>query len=132
MTLFRDRMEGTVKKFIGGLLLSLAMSIPALAFENGDWVLGQWQGGRYWYPGVVESSTQSSVTIQYDDGDRATQQSNQVKPYDWRVGSRVECNWQNGGKWYPGVIALLDKETLGIKYDDGDTEVTKTAGCRSR
>jgi hypothetical protein len=132
MTLFRDRMEGTVNKIIGGLLLWLAMSIPAFAFENGDWVLGHWQGGGYWYPGVVEGSNQRSVTIQYDDGDRETVPPNRVKSYDWRVGSRVECNWQNGGKWYPGVISQLDKETLGINYDDGDTEVTKTAACRSR
>jgi hypothetical protein len=121
-----------MKKVIGGLLLTLAMSIPALAFEKGDWVLGQWQGGSYWYPGVVESSTQGSVTIQYDDGDRDTQPLDQVKAYNWHNGSRVECNWQNGGQWYSGTITRLNSDGLRINYDDGDTEVTKTASCRSR
>lgn len=120
-----------MKQIIGAILLSLAMSISAFAFERGDWVLGHWQGEGYWYPGVVDSSTQRSVTVQYDDGDRETVPLDRVKPYDWRVGSRVECNWENGGEWYPGVITRLERQTLGVRYDDGDTEVTTTASCRS-
>lgn len=95
-------------------------------------MLGQWQGGRYWYPGVVEHSTQDSVTIQYDDGDRATQPSRQVKAYNWHAGSRVECNWQNGGRWYSGTITRLNTDRLRINYDDGDTEATRTGSCRSQ
>jgi hypothetical protein len=125
-------MEGAMKTIIGGILLTLAMSIPAVAFEKGDWVLGQWQGGRYWYPGVVQHTTQDSVTIQYDDGDRATQPARQVKAYNWHAGSRVECNWQNGGRWYSGTITRLNTDRLRINYDDGDTEATRTGSCRSQ
>jgi hypothetical protein len=120
-----------VKRLFCGILLSLAMSASALAFEAGDWVLGRWDNGEYWYPGVVQSSTRGSVVILYDDGDRATEPASRVKPYDWRVGTPVECDWEGRGEWYSGVIARLDGSNLRINYDDGDTEQTTTGRCRS-
>lgn len=55
-----------------------------------------------------------------------------VRPYAWAIGTRVECNFQGGGKWFPGVIASLAGESLGVNYDDGDKEKTKTGRCRSK
>lgn len=121
-----------MKRIFCGILLALAMNASALAFERGDWVLGRWDDGEYWYPGVVESSTRGSVTILYDDGDRATEPSNRVKPYNWRVGTRVECNWKGRGEWYEGAISRLDGSNLRVDYDDGDIERTKTGRCRSQ
>jgi hypothetical protein len=113
-------------------LLALSISPAAAAFKIGDWVLGQWQGGAYYYPGVVAQIQGNMITIQYDDGDVDTRPSNQVKPYDWRIGSRVECNWQSGGTYYPGHITQLGTVNLSIAYNDGDFEHTTVSHCRSR
>lgn len=120
--------------------LLLAMTIGALACASamaqsrGDWVLGQWQGGAYWFPGVVQGRSGDMVTIAYDDGTRETVPSKRVRPYTWNLGTRVECRWAGGSAWYPGQIASIsgDGTELNITYDDGERERIATGGCRSR
>lgn len=114
------------------MAVGLAAMSPASAFEAGEWVLGQWKGGEYWFPGIVKGASAGKVTVRYDDGELETRPANQIKPYDWRVGTRVECNFQGQGKWYAGQIAALDAEKARVHYDDGDKETTTTGRCRSR
>ena len=119
--------------FVRALAAVLVLAaLPALAYERGDWVLARWEKGEYWFPGIVERHVDGQVSIQYDDGDRETLPAAYVKKYDWKVGSRVSCNWQNGGKWYPGRITRLKGGSLSIAYDDGDRENTTTGLCRSK
>jgi hypothetical protein len=103
----------------------------ASAQTVGDWVLGNWQGAGYWYPGVIDKISGGKVTIRYDDGDKETVSIGEVRPYDWMIGTKVECNYKNAGEWYPGKIASLAGEKIGIAYDDGDKETTKTGRCRT-
>ena len=110
----------------------LAVALPALAWEKGDWVLARYKQREFWFPGVVEKDVGGTVTVLYDDGDRETLAAAYVKKYDWKVGSRVSCNWKNGGKWYPGKITKLEAGFLSIAYDDGDDEDTTTGLCRSK
>lgn len=98
----------------------------------GDWVLGNYKKSGYWFPGIAEKIEGGKVTIHYDDGDRETVGLKEVRPYDWMIGSKVECNYKNAGDWYSGTIASLAGEKIGIAYDDGDKETTKTGRCRSR
>ena len=98
----------------------------------GDWVLGQYKGAGYWFPGVVEKINGDKITIRYDDKDRETVGLKDVRPYDWMIGMKVECNFKGQGEWYPGKIASLAGEKIGIAYDDGDKETTKTGRCRSK
>lgn len=113
-----------------GLLLAAA----SVAQSSGDWVLARWRGGDYWFPGVIADRSADSVTVVYDDGTRETLPLHLIRPYDWRVGSQVQCRWKNGTEWYAGRITAIknDGVTLHIEYDDGDREKTKTAACRSR
>ncbi|WP_309391020.1 tudor domain-containing protein [Chelatococcus sambhunathii] len=104
----------------------------AFAQSKGDWVLGRWKGGAYWYPAVIQRVDGDQLTLQYDDGDRETTALAKVRPYDWTIGKKVECNFQGKGDWYPGTISSLGGEAIGIAYDDGDKERTKTGRCRSR
>ncbi|MGB3814025.1 MAG: tudor domain-containing protein [Shinella sp.] len=98
----------------------------------GDWVLGNYQGAGYWFPGVIAKTSGDKITIQYDDGETETVYQSAVRPYDWKVGSKVECNYKGAGDWYSGKISSLSGEKIGIAYDDGDKETTKTGRCRSR
>ena len=116
------------------VLSALLFSGSAFAFQSGDWVLAQWRGAQFWFPGVVERVDGNSVVVAYDDGTRESRPLNQVKPYDWTVGTHVECRWAGGRTWYSGRItaASANGKDLRILYDDGDREETTTAMCRSR
>jgi hypothetical protein len=104
-------------------------------FRTGDWVLGQWQGGRWWFPGIVHSiGEDGSIAIQYDDGTSEIRPANQVKPYDWRVGSQVDAIWSGNGEWYAAEIIEADSggSRLTVRFlDDGIVEETVTGRCRS-
>jgi len=117
---------------IAAAILALSVSTAASAQGPGDWVLAQWRGGNDWYPGVVQSRDGNQVTILYDDGTRETRPVNQVRAYDWQVGSRVVCRWTNG-QWYDARITAMAEDglTISVLYDDGDTQITQTGRCRS-
>lgn len=104
----------------------------ASAQTKGDWVLGNYKGAGYWFPGVIDSASGEKVTIRYDDGDKETVSLSEVRPYNWVIGMKVECNYKGAGDWYAGKITSLGGEKIGIAYDDGDKETTRTGRCRSR
>ena len=120
---------------LGSVLLAVGMIALGAGAANaqtaGDWVLGNWQGAGYWYPGVVSKIGGGKITIRYDDGDKETVSMSDVRPYDWMIGMKVECNYKNAGEWFPGTIASLAGEKIGIAYDDGDKETTRTGRCRT-
>ena len=104
---------------------SLALDIITSPYQY------RWRGGSAWYPGVVESVSGNQVTIRYDDGTRETRPANQVRPYDWRVGTHVSCLWTDGN-WYRATITAMDPGGLEIDvlYEDGDRQRTQTGRCR--
>jgi hypothetical protein len=111
---------------------SVSVSGAAAAQQAGDWVLAQWQGGSDWYPGVIMARLGNQVTIRYDDGTSEIRPINQVRRYDWRVGSGVTCRFTDG-RWYHATITGMAEDglTISVRYDDGDTQVTNTGRCRS-
>jgi len=121
-------------KKLAVVMLGVLACAGAMAQSRGDWVLGQWQGGAYWFPGVVQERSGGNVTIQYDDGTSETVPLKQVRPYTWTLGTRVECRWSGGQEWYAGKIAGMSKDgtEIDVAYDDGDRERIATGGCRSR
>ena len=116
------------------VVLGVLACAGAMAQSRGEWVLGQWQGGAYWFPGVVQESGGGNVTIQYDDGTTETVPLKRVRPYTWKLGTRVECRWSGGSEWYAGKITGLANggSEIDVLYDDGDRERIATGGCRSR
>ena len=116
-------------------LIGILLAIPATAFAQnpGDWVLGNWKGGGYWFPGVVQSRDGNKVTIVYDDGTRESTSLKRVRAYSWKRGTRIECRWSGGTAWYGGQITSISEDgtKLDIKYDDGVKERISTGGCRS-
>jgi hypothetical protein len=83
---------------------------------------------------VVEQRSDTQLTIAYDDGTRETLAPELVRPYDWRVGSRVQCRWQGGTRWYEGRITAIDRDgvSISVTYADGDSEQTRTGACRAQ
>jgi hypothetical protein len=115
------------------VLLAGLWSTSAAAQQRGDWVLGRWQGGDYWFPGVVEQRSRNSVIVRYDDGTRETLGLGDLRPYSWRVGTAVQCRWAGGRDWYDGEIIGVSRDGthIDVLYDDGDREQLATGACRS-
>lgn len=132
----KDELSGAELFKFGRILVAAGMVAASGASAStqtvGDWVLGNYKGAGYWFPGVIEKNNGGKVTIRYDDGDRETVAIGAVRPYDWMIGMKVECNYKGAGQWYSGKIASLAGEKIGIAYDDGDKETTKTGRCRTR
>jgi hypothetical protein len=105
---------------------------PGAAYAPGELVLGQFRGGPFWFPARAETSDGASVALAYLDGDRETLPAGAVRRFDWQVGTRVECNWQRRGKFFPGTIAQLAGDQAHIQYDDGDQETLMIGFCRTR
>lgn len=124
-------MQKLIMAAVGACVLTFGTG-TADAQTVGDWVLGNYKNSGYWFAGVISKVNGDKITIKYDDGDLETVYPNAIRPYNWAVGTRVECNYQGAGDWYAGKITALNIERLSIAYDDGDKENTKTGMCRSR
>jgi hypothetical protein len=97
---------------------------------EGDSVLGRFRGGDFGFPGVVERIDDGQVTICYDDGDRDTRPAAEVRPLDWRPGTRVDAIWSGDGQWYAATILDIFDRRVALRFDDGIEEETETARCR--
>ena len=100
----------------------------------GDRVLARWDGGTFWFPGKLVRSNGQQMTIQYDDGMEDTRPADQVKPFDWRVGSQIDAVWTGNGGWYAAEITEINEDgtMLSVLYEDGIREGRASAFCRSR
>mgnify|MGYP003627349410 FL=1 len=117
------------------LALAAAGAAQAQSFGKGQWVLARSAiGGSHYFPGVVAGTAGNSVTINFDDGTTETRPANQVRPYDWRVGSFLRCVWRPDGNVYGAVIQKISGggTQLTIRYvDDGIVATVRTGECYS-
>jgi hypothetical protein len=79
----------------------------------------------------VQEVVDGGYRIAYDDGDLANVPTNRMRAIDWAVGTRVQCNFRNQGKYFPACIERMHGEAIGIAYDDGDREEATIDRCRS-
>lgn len=118
---------------LAALAMFTATTAPALPHEVGDWVLAPWRDSEQTFPGVVVGKAGSALTIRFDDGTRETRAADEVRDFDWRKNSRIECQWKDGN-WYAATIRWLAEDglTMQVRYDDdGVVERTTTGKCRS-
>ena len=121
-----------MKRFISfaGLLgILMMMSTLAFAYDKGDRVLALWEVA-YWYPGTVGAVDGNVLTIEFDDGDKATVDSERVNKLDWQAGDIVECRWPYNNKNYPGRFTKVNGENVRIVFDDGDKAELTVRVCR--
>jgi hypothetical protein len=122
-----------MKHLFIGLCLALGLLSAAVAAPNaGERVLARWPADGLWYPAKVQATGREGVQVSFDDGDVAVVKAADVRKIDWRVGTRVECNWRNQGKYFPGKIASMRAEVIELHYDDRDVEQMTISRCRSR
>lgn len=115
--------------FLTMLACVMMLSSVAFAYDKGDRVLALWEDA-YWYPGTVTKVEGNVLTIQFDDGDKATVDSERVNKLDWAAGDKVECRWPGDGKNYPGIFVKVEGEKVRIVYDDGDKADLTVQWCR--
>ena len=111
-----------------------AAAPAAAAFKEGDWVLAPWRNSTNLFPGVVAATTANDVTVRFDDGTTDTRKISEVRVFDWKAGTGIECQWTDGG-WYAATILSLEENgyTMKVRYDDdGIEQDTNTGKCRTR
>ena len=117
-------------------ILAILFALPTVALAGppakGDLVLAQWGPDNLFYPARIAKVDGDKMKVAYYDGDVATVRKDQVKAFDWKAGTVVQCNWKNGGQYFPGKIASVEGEALQIHYDDGDKEEAGIGRCRSK
>ena len=120
------------KLVLAAVLTASGMATVAAAQQPGDWVLSQWRGSAQYFPGVVQSRHGDLVNIRFDDGTVDAVPASRVRPYNWQVGSRIECRWTDGS-WYAAVITQMgnDGSSITVRYEDGVVQNTATGRCRS-
>ncbi|MGH6951691.1 MAG: hypothetical protein ACREH4_12510 [Vitreimonas sp.] len=114
------------------LALAGCVTTDPVPLGAGDWVVARWtQEDPYWYPAIVSSRTGDELSLRYDDGDIGVQPALNVRRFDWRHGTRLECRFE-GGAFQPAAIARMapDRYRINVRYDDGATEDTDTSKCR--
>ncbi len=119
----------------GAVLAAGLAATPAAAqsFRVGDWVVGRWQGGDYYYPATVVSVNRNNIVVEYDGGRRDTLLPNQVTAFRWGRGGRVQCKWTDGEFYDASIVAMHgDGATIDVQFDDEDSpRRTQTKYCRS-
>lgn len=114
-----------------GLTVFLILTVTALfAWKAGDRILGKW-GDGLWYPAQITGVAGDKFKVAFFDGDVGELSAAQIKAIDWKIGTTVECNWKNQGKYYSGKITQMKGDMVHINYDDGDQEDATISRCRS-
>lgn len=112
---------------------ALLLSTAASAQRVGDWVLAPWEDSTQFFPGVIVASAGQQVTVRFDDGTTENRLASDLRPFNWRAGSHVECRWTDG-QWYAATIQMMgaDGLTMDIRYDaDGVRQRTNSGRCRT-
>lgn len=100
------------------------------SWEAGDRVLVRF-ADSYWYPARVLEKTGSTYRVRYDFDDIQTFvdpkyiYGDHITPW-----SRVEVNTTNAGKFLPGGVTYRNGESVGVKYENGETETTTISRLR--
>jgi hypothetical protein len=101
-----------------------------VTLDVGERVFAQWSGDSFFYPGIIIGIEDTGVSVRFDDGIQESVANSQVAPVDVGVGSRVSARYGGLDAYYPGEIDGRQGETVHIKYDDGDEELTTISMIR--
>ncbi|MCB1316658.1 MAG: putative Ig domain-containing protein, partial [Leptospiraceae bacterium] len=99
-------------------------------FKRGDTVLAIWPDNEYWYAARIRRISGKRVTVDYYDGDEATLDlDTQIRPFNWRPGTQLWCEWSGDGYYYEVTIERIEGRTMHVVYEDGDEEDRDLSDC---
>jgi hypothetical protein len=105
--------------FLGMTLMCGALS----ALKPGLVVCAKW-GGSFFLATITEKNG-DQWNVLYADGDKATLKENDIKELPWdpqlKKNDEVWAVWNNGAKFYAGVVLDTCQLSYKIKWDDGST-----------
>lgn len=95
-------------------------------------ILARYSNG-WWYIGDLEKKGQKTATVKWLDGTTFNAPLEDLKRFDWSIGSRIQCKYKKDNHYYWGTINSWDGwDNLTIKWQDGgNTQVTGYDVCRS-
>src|SRR5215813_5421957 len=96
-----------MRKTVIGAALAGLLIVPATAAQRCDRGLGKFRDGPFWFPGTVESQTGDAVRVIYDDDMAETLPASLVTAFNLTAGTRVECRYRGGRRWYRGRITRI-------------------------
>jgi hypothetical protein len=100
----------------GALLASLSPNLAQAQVAPGEWALGKYKGGNFYYTGQVVRIAGNVVTIKYESGFVENLYRAQVKEYDWDTGTQIQCKGTDG-KWYTGsIVKISDDDRIDVMY----------------
>ncbi len=105
-------------------------TVPVQKWGYGAAVLVNRHGDNFWYPAEVLKPSATGYRLRFRDGRVAEARSRYISDDILRVGSSIEANWKNQGRWYSGRITKRDQSFVTIAYDDGGTEKTTLGSVR--
>jgi len=115
-----------------GLLLFVGLCLMgmAMALQPGQMVCARWSGT--YYLATVTAANGDEWDVIYADGDRATLAAADLHelPGDpgLNAGDKVLAIWNNGAKFYPGVVEDVCQLSYLVKWDDGSAPSWVPAG----
>ena len=101
---------------------------PLSCSSVGSNVFARWTNGLY-YTGVIDSATDTTFHVLYDDGDEINLEKSDpkaivlnkvAKPSCLAVGTEVIAFWPDQVRYYPGYVEEIKDGKYFILYDDGD------------
>jgi hypothetical protein len=107
-------------------------SEPVDQYREGTNVLARWPLEDWFYPGTVMSVQRGRYLIAYRDGTSSFLERSDLRPDSIAAGSRVFCNWQFLGAYFPGRVVSRNGDRIEVAYDDGDFESTNLTCVRTR
>jgi hypothetical protein len=106
------------------------LAASALAFKDGERVLGRFGGYDYWYPATVTGSSGAETTLAYEDGSTETVDSSRIRQLVWNKAMPVECQFDED--WKRGTITKMDAATLTLTLEDGSSASSPAKKCRTQ
>ncbi|MBN2430829.1 MAG: hypothetical protein JXQ27_05105 [Acidobacteria bacterium] len=119
-----------MKKFCLLLLVGTCLIAFAMAWKPGQIVCARWSGT--YYLATVTAANGDQWDVIYADGDHAMLAESDLHelPGDpgLKAGDKVLAIWNNGAKFYSGVVEDVCQLSYLVKWDDGSTPSWVPAG----
>ncbi|MGF1579598.1 MAG: hypothetical protein ACFCD0_09560 [Gemmataceae bacterium] len=90
-------------------------------WHPGDRVLAQWDPEPYCYVGTIREIQDDKITVEFDDGDKATVFGSQVFWLYFVQGQTIQASRDGDQRYEPAWVLQLQAEQLQVRFEDKTT-----------